>query len=310
MFMLAMLCEVLPVVAALSVVAVLAVPLWREKLPRPVRLDGSSRPDAAARWTLASGAALLVLFAVTVTVMRFHRIRLGGQDYSWWRYSIPLLAACLVLLVVAVLLVSYRRQPAEPVAPTHPRTWRSFTGTSQLWLFGSCAFALILFVAFAGSASSPDDEGRYRWLVIDTGATGGMVADFFGWAYGLPAAAAALVLLVLTVLVLHLNAVRPFFTPNSVGAEEASRSAFSYMVVCFGAGAVLLTLARALNTASSAAGVSLASEGYSFDTTLAAASPWLLGLSYLVQFFALFLLMTVVAVAVRRPQPQAATVHG
>lgn len=310
MFVLAMLYEVLPVVAALAVVAVLAVPLWREKLPRPVRLDGSSRPDAVARVTLASGAALLVLLAVTVTVMRFRRMSLVGGDYAWWRYSIPLLAACVVLVVVAVLLASFRRQPAEPVAPTHPRTWRSFTGSSQLWLLGSCALALILFVAFAGSASSPDEEGHYRRLVIDTGATGGLVADFFGWAYGLPAAAVTLLLLVLTVLVLHLNAVRPFSAPSSVRGEEASRSVLSYMVVCFGAGAVLLTLARALNTASSAAGVSLASEGYSFDTTLAAASPWLLGLSYLVQFFGLFLLLMVAAVAARRPQSQAATVHG
>ncbi|NDK32497.1 hypothetical protein [Nesterenkonia haasae] len=309
MFVLAMLYEVLPVVAALAVVAVLAVPIWREKLPLPPRLDASSRPDAVMRSTLASGAAFLVLFAVTVSVMRFRRMRLGGEDFAWWRYSIPLLAACLVLLAVAVLLASYRRQPAEPVAPTHPRTWRSFTGSSQLWLLGSCALALILFVAFAGSASSPDEEGRYRLLVIDTGATGGMVADFFGWAYGLPAAAAALLLLVLTVLVLHLNAVRPFLAPSSVRGEEASRSALSSMVVCLGAGAVLLTLARALNTAAGAAGVSLASEGYSFDTTLAAASPWLLGMSYLVQFFGLSLLMIVVAIAALRPQPQAATVH-
>lgn len=306
----ALLYEALPVVAVAAVLTVFAVPAWRERIPGPPRLEPSARPDTAVRWTVAAGAVGLLLLAVTETVMRFARVRIGAEQFLWWRYSLPLLAACLILLILAVLLAGFRRRTAEPVAPTRIRTWRSFNSTYQLLLLGGSAFALILFVAFAGSASSPDDDGRYRELVIDTGGTGGLVAGFFGWAYGLPAAAAALVLLALAVWTLHLNAARPFLAPETVEREEASRSALSFMVLSLSAGAVLLTLARALDLSSGAAGVSLEAEGYSFETALAAAAPWLSGLSYLVKFFACLLLVMVVAAACRRPQLQAAGVHG
>lgn len=290
-------------IAGAVVVAAWMVPAVRRRLPRAHRLPQSSRPDSAVRAVLGIAAMALVLYTAGVFQHMFgHEFGLGvsHDDYRWWNYAQALLFACLTLVIVAVLLLSYRRRSEEPVAPTVPRIWRSFTPSRHLWLLGASVLALLVFVAFAGSASSPDRDGYYRVLEIDSG--DGVIAEvvFFGWAYGMPTAGAAAILLVLTITGLRLNAARRFLKPDTMAAEESSRSVISDLLVWFAAGVVLATLGHAMNLSSRAGGLTMTAEGYSWGTTMAALSPWLYGLALTVQLVAYIALMLVVTVAFRR----------
>lgn len=299
---LAILLASLPLIAAGGAVAtVIAIPALRRKLPRARRLPGSSRPDTAARVVVGTTSAALILFTVPIVMPIVYRglgYRVG--DHWWWRYADVLILSCLAMFVVAILLACYRRRPDEPVAPTHPRTWRSFTTATQLWTLSVSVVALLLLVAFAGSASSPDEDGRYRMLEIETGGVSGAITTFFGWAYGLPVAGVVAVLVALTVTALHLNAARPFLKSTTAPDEEVSRSTLSALLVWFTVGAVLVTLGRSMHMVSSAAALSLTTEGYTWATTLAALSPWLYWVALLVQSVAYVVLGLVIAVACLR----------
>lgn len=298
--------ELMPLIAAVvGVLVTLAIPALRRRLPRAVRLPRSSRPDSAARIVLGAAAVASILLTVPAVRRSLYGLGRNRGDYWWWMYSEVLILACLALLVVAVLLACFRRRSEEPVAPSHPRTWRSFTSASQLWLLSASVFALFLFVTFAGSASSPDEEGRYRMLEIETGRDGGAMAEFFGWAYGVPVALLAAVLTALTITALHLNAARPFLKPATARGEERSRSTLSALLVGVAVGVVLVTLARAMSTVAGGAGLSLSTQGYSWETTLAALSPWLYWLALLLRVVAYMVLLLVVVVAFRRADPGA-----
>lgn len=310
MFM-AILLESIPLIAAIvAVLGVLAIPALRRRLPRATHLPRRSRPDSLARIIVGVGAAALILITMPVVIRSLYDgLGVGFFEYWWWMYSEALLLGCLTLLLVACVLGRYRRRPHEPVPPKHPRVWRSFTTASQLWLLSGSVLALFLFVAFAGSASSQDlMDGRYRVLEIETGGTGGATSmGFFGWAYGLPTAAAAALLAALTITALHLNASRPFLTPATAADEETSRSTLSALLVWFAAGAVLVTLGRAMLRASQSAGLSLISEGFSWETTLAALAPWLYWMALLVQFLAYTILGLVICATFLRSDSGAST---
>lgn len=305
--------ELLPLIAAgVAVAVVIAIPVLRRKVPRARRLPRSSRPDSAARLVVGVGAAALILFTVPVVMQSvYYSLGFSFGDYLWWRYAEALILACVVVLAVAILLARYRRRPEEPVAPTHPRTWRSFTTGSQLWLLSISVFALFLVVTFAGSVSSTDPDGHYRELEIETGtaAPSSAMAGFFGWAYGLPVAAVTTVLVALTITTLHLNAARPFLKSATVRDEEASRSALSALLVWFTVGAVLLTLSSAMRNVSMAAGLSFHMEGYSWETTIAELAPWLYWVALFMQFAAHVVLGLVIAGALLRPIPSTPSIR-
>lgn len=302
--------ELLPLIAAgVAVLVVIAIPALRRKLPRARRLPESSRPDPAVRIIVGVGAAVLIVITVPVVMQSvYYGLGFSFGDYLWWRYAEALILGCLVVLVVAMLLAWFRRRPQEPVAPSHRRIWRSFTTASQLWLLSISVLVLFLVVTFAGSASSPDSDGHYRLLEIETGTappSGGMLG-FFGWAYGLPVAAVAVVLVALMITALHLNAARPFLKSGTVRDEEASRSALSVLLAWFTVGAVLVTLGRAMRTVSVAAGSTFHLEGgYSWETTIAELSPWLYWVTLFMQLVSHVVLGLVLAVAFLRPAPNA-----
>lgn len=303
MRLMAVLLIVVPLVAAgVVIAAVVAVPTLRRKLPRATPLPQASRPDAAARIVIGAAAvAVLVLTLPVFTQSIYESLGYDHEDCWWWRYAVGLVLACFTLLIVALMLSRYRHRPEQPVAPSHRRIWRSFTTATQLWVLGVSAGALFLFAAFAGSVSSPDGHGRYRVLEIDTGGGGGAVINFFGWAYGIPTAAAAAVLVALTLTGLYVNSARPFLKPATAGDERVSRATLSALMVWFAVGVIVLTLGWAMRTVGTAAGLSLSSEGYVWGTAVAALWPWLFWLAVVVQFLAYLVLSLVIAVALLRP---------
>lgn len=292
--------------APLAVAALMVACLWlpgpRRRLPQASGLDRGSHSDAAAKVTLGVGAALMLLHSVTEGLRSFWGWN-GGPDrpvFRWWDYSEELLGAAVVVLCVLVLLRGFRYSPAAPVAPTRPRTWRSFTWPGQLWLVFAATAMLLGFVALAGSASSPGPEGVYTRLIIDTGSKFSASTQFFGWAYGIPAAIATLLLVVLALAALHINATRPFSRPEAVTREETSRSMLSALVLWFSAGVILDALAHALFQVSRASALTMHTQEFSWETSLAALSPALQWTSYAVETIAYVLLLLVVTVAARR----------
>ncbi|WP_218221251.1 hypothetical protein [Nesterenkonia sp. Act20] len=295
------------VILAALIVACFSIPLLRGWLPRAPRLRDQARPDGIVRLALGVLALGALLYSVSYRLRSYLADGMLLLDYHWWSYADLLLGACIGLLCLGLLTALFRRTPASPVAPARPRTWRSFLGARQLLLLIIPTALLLVFVAFAGSASSPDEDGIYRILELDvgedaSGVGGGMRMTFFGWAYGLPVAGVALALVLLTLLVLHVNAARPFLRPETVTAEEASRSTLSSLVIFFSAGAVLVTLARATRLVSKAGDITLVRDGYVWETSVSAISPWLFWASLALQLLGYVLLLLVARIALRRPR--------
>lgn len=302
--------------APLAVAALMVACLWlpgpRTRLPQASGLDRGSRPDAAAKVTLGVGAALMLLYSVTDGLRRFWGWRESPDrpEFRWWDYAEELLGAAVVVLCVLVLLRGFRYSPAVPVAPTRPRTWRSFTRPGRLWLLLAATVVLLGFVALTGSASSPGPEGVYNRLIIDTGGEYSASTIFFGWAYGIPVAIAALLLVALALTDLHINATRPFSRPESVAQEETSRSMLSALTLWFSTGVILDALAHALLQVSRASGLTMHAQEFSWETSLAALSPTLQWASYAVETLAYVLLLLVVTVAARRRRRDGAAARG
>ncbi|GAA1151045.1 hypothetical protein [Nesterenkonia lutea] len=294
-------------ILAVVILACFSLPSLRRRLPQVPHLPGSARPDGAVRVALGVLAVLALLYSVSYQLRSYLADGMLLVDYHWWSYADLLLGACVALLCFVLLMVLFRRTPAAPVAPARPRTWRSFLGAGQLWLLIVPTILLLGLVAFAGSASSPDEDGIHRILELDVGEDaagvgGGMRISFFGWAYGLPVAGVTLALVLLTLLVLHVNAVRPFLRPETVTAEAASRSTLATLFILFSAGAVLVTLARATRLVSQAGDITLVRDGYEWQTSVSAISPWLFWASLTLQLLGYVLLLLVARIALRRPQ--------
>ncbi|MBE1515209.1 hypothetical protein [Nesterenkonia halotolerans] len=293
-------------ILAAVIVACSSLPTLRRRLPHVPRLPGEARPDPIVRVGLGVLTVGALIYSVSYELRSYLADGMLLAEYHWWAYADLLLGACAALIFLTLLMLLFRRTSAAPVAPAHPRTWRSFLNAGQLWLLIVPTILLLALVAFAGSVSSPDEDGIYRILVLDVGEDadgvgGGMLISFFGWAYGLPVAGVALALVLLTLVVLHVNAVRPFLRPETVAAEEASRSALATLFVLFGAGAVLVTLARATRVVSTAGDVTLVRDGYQWETSVSAISPWLFWSALALQLLGYVLLLMVARIALRRP---------
>lgn len=293
-------------ILAAAIVACSWLPPLRRRLPRVPPLPGAARPDPLVRIVLGVLAVGALLYSASYRLRSYLADGMLLLEYNWWAYADLLLVTCVALLGLALTITAFRRTPVAPVAPAHPRTWRSFLSAGQLWLLIVPTILLLALVAFAGSVSSPDEDGIYRILELDVGEDadgvgGGMLISFFGWAYGLPVAGVALALMLLTLLVLHVNAVRPFLRPETVAAEETSRSTLATLFILFSAGTVLVTLARATRLVSTAGDITLVREGYQWETSVSAISPWLFWAGLALQLLGYVLLLMVARIALRRP---------
>ncbi|MGJ9426701.1 hypothetical protein ACHABX_12760 [Nesterenkonia halotolerans] len=293
-------------ILAAVIVACSWLPPLRRRLPLVPPLPGAARPDDPVRVALGVLAVGALLYSVTYELRSYLADGMLLVEYDWWAYADLLLGTCVALLGLTLTITAFRRTPVAPVAPAHPRTWHSFLDAGQLWLLIVPTILLLALATFAGSVSSPDEDGIYRILELDVGEDadgvgGGMLISFFGWAYGLPVAGVALALMLLTLLVLHVNAVRPFLRPETVAAEEASRSTLATLFLLFGAGAVLVTLARATQVVSTAGDITLVRDGYQWETSVSAISPWLFWAALAIQLLGYVLLLMVARIALRRP---------
>ncbi|GAB3845028.1 hypothetical protein [Nesterenkonia populi] len=290
-----------PLLVAAVIVACLWLPGPRKGLPQVQRLVRGSRPDSAVLLALGASAGLiLVHYFADGLLPRWAWADPLREEYRWWTHAEMLLGASVILVCVLVLLRVFRNSPAARVAPSRPRTLRSFASKGQISLLVATTVAILGLVAFAGAASSPNSEGIYRWLTIDPGGETSAATVFFGWAYGIPVAGAALLLVALVLAALHVNAARPFFQAQTVSEEEVSRSTLSTLILWFSTGVMLATLARALGeVASSGGSLAMQELGLTWESSLAALSTPLTWASYASETVAYVLLLLVVTVALR-----------
>lgn len=184
---------------------------------------------------------------------------------AWWRYTTPLVAGTLSLIIVIGLIVGRgTTAPVVPVLPAARRTWLSFGPRWGLAAMGATALVLLVTTLAAGTASSADDRGRYIWLEIPVPNEPGIDAIrpwFFGWAYGVPVLVAAAVLIAASWSLLHVNAARPYIRPETVGAERHSRTRVAAGGVRIATAGMLLTLAGAWRLIADSGSISLVVDG-------------------------------------------------
>jgi hypothetical protein len=285
------------------------VPVGRRRLSRVAVLPGPRQAPSL----LVSGGVLGVVALIIAFSALLRWLLVSANDssalfsYVWWAYTPELLGASGALVVSIVVLALSGRKPESPVPPTQPRTWRTYLTTKQLWFPGVALAALLLLVVFAGSVSSPDEEGIYRLLVVETGSDASGATEFFGWAYGLPVAGAALLVTALTICALHANAARPFDELHTVPAEEASRRALSTRLLWFAGGVLFLILGRTMILVGASARMEISGPEYVWGTSIAALDPWLSWTGMVIKLFAYTLLLLVVGTTrFRRRRPRAA----
>lgn len=282
------------------------IPAGRRRVSRlVVRPVTGGSPSVAASGVILGAAALIMAFSAPIqfALSRSGLVASPAFEYTWWEYAPVLLLACAALAVTLLVLTLGRRKPEVPVPPLAPRSWRTYLDFRQLRIPGVALAGVILLVAFAGSISSQDDEGRYRWLVVESGGENRAATTFFGWAYGLPVLAGCVVLGVLAFCVLSANAARPFQRPESVPADEGSRRAISLRTIWVVSGALLLTLGRSVSRVAGSALMTTSNSGHSWGTDIAALAPWLSWVAGFLTVTAYILLLLVVGTTRFRPAP-------
>jgi len=224
-------------------------------------LSGSERSDrAVARNTVARSryapesrtlgavAIATVVIFVGENILRGYILNVADV-VSWWRFALPLILSALGLIVLLGLIVTRGTTPPEiPVANGARRSWTTFG--PGLGIGAACASlaALLATTIPAGLASSPDDRGRYIWLVIPVPneATIDPIRQwFYGWAYGVPVLACLAVLVPATWAVLHYNASRPYLRPETVIDERGARREIAAGTVRVALAGMLIALAGA-----------------------------------------------------------------
>lgn len=246
----------------------------RVTVPDSSRNLRRARPDSLVSLGLSVAAflAVLITLAPFVEGMLPSWLTLGSDPFAfrWHDFSRELLFGSVALAVVAFALIVARRTPRSPVPPAGPRGWRTYASGRGVATLALVFAAFILVTIFAGSVSSPDDDGRHTLFVIESGGDfWGASGRFYGWAYGVPAAIAATALVGVTAFTLQANAARAFLEPQSVEWETASRRAIATRILWFSIGVLVYVLGLCLLRIGGAAGAQLSAPGYTWGTSLA-----------------------------------------
>ena len=268
--------------AALLALGLLFTPWVRSRVHVPEAPSDvtRARPDSAVSLALSLAALLAVLLAfapfVEEILPSWLTLESDPLEFRWHDFSRELMFGSLTLILITLALTFSRRTPRAAVPPSGPRGWRTYASGGALATLTIVFAAFILVTIFAGSISSPDNDGRHTLFVIESGGDFWAASGrFYGWAYGVPATIAAVTLTGLTAYALHANATRAFLEPQSVEWESASRRALARRILWFSIGVLVYVLGACLLRIGGAAGAQLGVPGYTWGTSMAALEPLL-----------------------------------
>jgi hypothetical protein len=283
--------------------------------------DGASSARAqyvVERRALGVGAVgAVVIFGIEYAV-RGYLLDIS-DTVDWWRYATPVLSAFATLAVVfSLIMLRGTVAPENPVVSTTRRTWDGFG--PRTGITGVCALAIIFLATTiaAGMASSPDDLGRYIYIEIPAPNTSidPLRPWFYGWAYGVPVIVCVAALIAVTWATLRSNALRPFLSPETSGAEKRARAEIATGAVYIAAAGMLLALGgvfRFISQSGSYSQLTIDGEGHSasYELTwryanLAVAVGWLAPALEIAAF--VLLLLTAQRLLPSRPSPDLAEI--
>ncbi|MGO4102538.1 hypothetical protein AB4Y63_01160 [Leifsonia sp. YAF41] len=196
---------------------------------------------------LSVGAIGVILVFAIENIVRGYLLNLVNV-VEWWQYATPVFAASLSLAITLGLIVFRGTTYSElPVVPTAPRTWTSFSPRAGLIGAGAALVTLLTTTITAGMASSADDAGRYIYLEIPVPNVPieALRPWFYGWSFGVPVIICLAALIAVTWATLRSNAARPYFRPDTVGAERKARVGIATDVVRIATAGMLLALGGA-----------------------------------------------------------------
>jgi hypothetical protein len=228
----------------------LGVGWWAFRRPRRI-LAGSVAATTGIAGVLAVGVDLATRVVGAGPVMLM--LPPPPATAVWlfdYRYTLPLVAGCLGL---ALLAFPIRRREGSGSADLAPRSPATF---AKAWWFvppGTVLGIVLTVTIAAGSASEPDPvTGKYDMYTVDAGAMS-VGTTIYGWHFSIPALVALAVLLLLALLDLILIA-RPPLLPDRA-ADTAIRSLRTRNVLVAVTGSLLLHLGMVCASLSATASV-------------------------------------------------------
>lgn len=250
---------------------VLGAGSWLLTRRRPVTLGARLRGTIAlasgllVAWALLGAASVMFPFSIGTALWPLHE----------WRFLMPLILGIVALAILS--LIPPRAPRRDAAAELERRTLWTFTGRGSPALFGALAAASVLVALFAGSLSSPDEEGHYRMLWVDVGSSA-FGTSIYGWYYSIPALAALAALLALTTVNLALVSRPPL--ASDIARDRAVRRHRARAGLWLASGAVALHLAAvfaSLAGSSQARMVFGGPDPFGVGTSFAALTPALWG---------------------------------
>jgi hypothetical protein len=224
------------------VAAGIAVAFWLFQSRRAAVPDGTARTFTAA----GSGFALLVILGYSLlTFWPFWMSSISIDTVMAvldLRFTLPLVLGIFTLILIAVPV---RGSGAYGSAELSRRTLLSFARSWWFIAFGVVFLLAVGLALAAGTASAPDDHGRYTMYFVHVGSmTAG--STIYGWFYSVP----CLILLTVTVTVTVVDLAvisRPALALDR-DKDIAIRRVRTLNVARVGTGAVLIHLAAVLHS--------------------------------------------------------------
>lgn len=226
------------------------------------RKQATPRNGFALSCLVAGALGLLVPVALrflSSASLLLPQITLPAGFWQWHRdnlYRVPLVLGIIALIVLAYPL---RARPARGTADLARRTPLSF-GRRWWFVVPPILLAAIAVVTIAaGTASQPDEHGRYRMYTVSLGPETSMGTNIYGWYYSVPSMLLIAVLIATALANLILNA-RPPLAPDRE-ADLRLRRLRTRHVIAVTSAALLLHLGIVLE---SLAGTSMMSATVSY----------------------------------------------
>ncbi|WP_152192941.1 hypothetical protein [Georgenia satyanarayanai] len=217
----------------------------------------SQRPRLAVgrgvRWWTLAGVVLasaIVLAQQLPLGTPWHITRLSPTAHMMTLFTVPIVAG---LISVVVLTVPVERRSGGRTAELHRRTLTSFSKGGWFLTLAATVVLTVAVAVWAGRASVPDDQGRYTMYWIDLGPGGSMGSSIYGWHFSVPSLALVALLVTATLLAAGLIARPPLAQDRE--NDVAVRRWRTRNVMAMATGALLLHLARVVNSLAGTAGI-------------------------------------------------------